>query len=87
MSEDKVKHFWKYHNPDNMDKHAVRLINQLQSEVARLKDLLGELYDYASYCDRGSWILIDDRDLEKKIKQALHEGTRNDIQDVHREGT
>jgi len=32
--------FWKFHNKNDMDVHAVRLIEQLQAENKRLKEAL-----------------------------------------------
>ena len=32
--------FWKYHNKDNMDIHAVKLIEHLEAENKRLTELL-----------------------------------------------
>lgn len=33
-------HFWKFHNSDNMDVHAVKLIENLEAENKRLRDVL-----------------------------------------------
>ena len=36
----KTKTFWKYHNPDNMDVHTAKLINDLDAENAKLNVIL-----------------------------------------------
>jgi len=34
------KHFWKYHSKDNMDVHAVRLIEQQAERIKELEEFL-----------------------------------------------
>ena len=52
---------------------ALANYDKLKASHAKLFDLLGELYDYASIEWRGKYILADDEDLQIKTKQALKE--------------
>lgn len=42
-----------------------------EAECERLKELLGELYDYAVIDIRGQRVLADDEELGKRVEQAL----------------
>ena len=39
MSE-QFENFWKFHNPDNMDVHVVKLINHLGAENKKLRGVI-----------------------------------------------
>jgi len=66
MSE-QFENFWKFHNPDNMDKHVVKLINHLGAENKRLREQ--ELCGIETTLD----MLIDKADQEKwGLEQLEH---------------
>jgi len=79
--------FWKFHNKDDMDVHAVRLIEQLQAENERLKEALEATQQCMEWaegichvnCSDGYVPMMPHGDpepcgwcaLKKQIKQAL----------------
>lgn len=46
---------------------------KLKKRIEELGDLLGELYDEASYERAGEWV-IENKDLQKRVNQALKVG-------------
>jgi len=53
-------------------KQHLRKITEKNRRIEELEGLLGDLYDEVSYECAGEWV-IDNKDLQRRVKQALEE--------------
>ena len=71
MEEPTYDHFWKFHNKDNMDVHAVALIEQQAERIKELEGVNKKLKDLLKEEVDDGRAMIDDMGFDAWLEQAL----------------